>query len=59
MSDITNKNTDLVDDMVAACRLLQRQADALGAQVDFFQIDEVGTDEDLSAYAPRASLPAG
>ncbi len=45
MNDITQKNTELVDDMAAACRLLQRQADALGAQVNYFHVDEAGLDE--------------
>jgi methyl-accepting chemotaxis protein len=45
MNDITQKNTDLVDEMAAACRLLQGQADALGAQVAFFRIDDAEWDD--------------
>jgi methyl-accepting chemotaxis protein len=55
MNDITQKNTELVDDMASACRLLQRQADALGTQVNYFQIDDAGWDEAMDERSSALS----
>ncbi|TCV94718.1 methyl-accepting chemotaxis protein [Luteibacter rhizovicinus] len=41
MNTITQKNSDLVDEMAGACRVLQGQADALGESVAYFTLDEL------------------
>jgi hypothetical protein len=41
--------------MAAACRLLQRQADALGAQVNFFHIEDAGWEEAMDERASALS----